>query len=223
MQTHQLLALIEARLDELGMSVPDLLERAFGNRTSSAIADLKRGRSPSFKKVEAICDALGLDVEIGPPRSNGSVYSVDMNKYAEVARYDVRASAGDGYLNLEAAPVDHLAFSLGWLHQNNIVPECCVLISVSGESMQPSISDRDLVMIDRRRTQITSGKVYVYNDPDDGTRVKRLELVPGTAIIVRSDNPDQKRFPPEFHTGKSMNAIAQSVLGEVVWSGHTWR
>ncbi|APX21310.1 hypothetical protein Ga0080559_TMP514 [Salipiger profundus] len=78
-------------------------------------------------------------------------------------------------------------------------------------------------MIDRRKTEIQSGKVYVYNDPTDGTRVKRLEVIPGSAVIVRSDSHDQKSFPPEFHTGDAMNTISQNVLGEVIWSGHTWK
>ncbi len=125
-------------------------------------------------------------------------------------------------VNFDAPPIDHLAFSKSWLKQNGIQAGSCSLINATGKSMEPSIWDGDLIMIDRRKTEIRNQRVYVYNDPNDGTRVKRLEVVPGHTIIVRSDNPDQKQFPPEYHTGEAMNAISQNIIGEVVWSGHKW-
>ncbi|WP_242656640.1 S24 family peptidase [Salipiger marinus] len=78
-------------------------------------------------------------------------------------------------VNPEDQTVDHLAFSLDWLMQNGIRPEECMLITARGDSMAPAISDGDLVMLDRRKTAITSGKIYVYNDPEDGTRPGRSE------------------------------------------------
>ena len=77
-------------------------------------------------------------------------------------------------------------------------------------------------MVDRRKRQIRNGQIYVYNDPDNGTRIKRLETVPGHAIIVRSDNPNQKDYPVEYHTDIAMNEIADNIVGQVVWSGHKW-
>lgn len=88
--------------------------------------------------------------------------------------------------------------------------------------MEPSICDGDLVMIDRNKREIHSGHIYVYNDPADGTRIKRLEVVPGHAIIIRSDNPNQLKFPTEHRTAEAMKPIAENIVGEVVWSGHKW-
>ena len=86
--------------------------------------------------------------------------------------------------------------------------------------MEPSIHDGDLVMVDRHRREVRSGRIYVFNDGDDGLRIKRLELIPDIAVILRSDNPKSKT---EHRTGEAMNTIADSIVGEVVWSGHTWK
>ena len=84
--------------------------------------------------------------------------------------------------------------------------------------------DGDLLMVDRQRTSIKSGKVYVYNEPDNGTRVKRLEIVkkPQNMLLVHSDNSDKANYPTEYVMGDDVDAISQSIVGEVIWSGHKW-
>lgn len=219
-------ALVLARIEELGIHNINQAEDRFGFRRGylrGVVRDDEKRATPSIKKAQAICDALGLDFYIGRPRAVEPVAEINGSKFATVARYAASAAAGDGKINLEQEPIDHLAFSRDWLIQNGIRPDSCILITARGDSMAPAISDGDLVMIDRRKTEIQSGRVYVYNDPTDGTRVKRIEVVPGSVIIVRSDSHDQKSFPPEFHTGNAMNTISQNVLGEVIWSGHTWK
>lgn len=181
----------------------------------------KRYNYIALQKLAAVLD---LELYFGQPRDLTPPPEVDVDgsRFATVARHEASASAGGGFVNFDEDPIDHLAFSKTWLMQNGIQPGASILINARGQSMEPSIYDGDLVMIDRRKSEVRNGRIYVYNDPADGTRVKRLEVVPGHAIIVRSDNPDQKEFPPEYHTGGAMNAIAQNIIGEVVWSGHKW-
>ena len=221
-----IIAAIEAALERKGLSASAASLQAVGN--PSLIKNLKnrrtdRERAHPIDNLRALADVLGLEFYFGAPRAVEATTQINGERFATVPRYAATAAAGDGLVNPEDQPVDHLAFSLDWLMQNGIRPEECMLITARGDSMAPAISDGDLVMLDRRKTAITSGKIYVYNDPEDGTRVKRLEVVPDTALIVRSDNPDQERFPPEFHTGPSMNTISQNILGQVIWSGRTWR
>lgn len=148
-------------------------------------------------------------------------FELDGQRFAAVARHDASAAAGGGYVNFDNTPIDHLAFSSNWLAQNGINAGSCSLINAFGKSMEPSIWDGDLIMIDHRKIEISNRRVYVYNDPDNGTRVKRLELS-ADVIAVHSDNPDKQEFPTEYHTGDAMNAISQNIIGEVVWSGHKW-
>ncbi len=221
-----ILATIDEALKKKGLSDAAASRMAVGH--PSLIKNLRMPRSgekrynlPSLEKLAAVLD---LELYFGPPRdiTEAPEVDVDGSRFATVARHDCFAAAGGGFVNFDEPPIDHLAFSKTWLMQNGIHPGSCVLINARGQSMEPSIYDGDLVMIDRRKRDIRNGRIYVYNDPTDGTRIKRLEVVPGHTIIVRSDNHDQKEFPPEYHTAEAMNAISSGIIGEVVWSGHKW-
>ena len=202
------------------------LERKVGlpaDAIRSVIRTDEKRANPKITRAKEICDALGLELYFGPPREMTPPVEavVDGQKFATVARHDANAAAGGGYVNFDEEPIDHLAFSSTWLQQNGIQAGSCSLINAFGKSMEPSIWDGDLIMIDHRKTEIRNRRVYVYNDPDNGTRVKRLERS-ADVIAVHSDNPDKQAFPAEYHTGEAMNEISQNVIGEVVWSGHKW-
>jgi len=174
----------------------------------------------TLNKARAICDALGLELYIGPPRGAppAPTTTVAGEQFDTVARHDVVGAAGDGMINLDGPPIDHLAFSKRWLAQNGISAGDSVLINVRGDSMEPSLYDGDLVMIDRRKTHLRSGQIYAFRD-GDALRIKRIEIIPGTALILRSDNP---KHQAEHRTGEAMNDISENILGQIVWSGHTW-
>ena len=215
---------VAQRLEALGTNA-FAAERANG-LPADAIRSILRGEKKSgttLNKAKEVCDALGLEFYIGPKREVTAAPSTTVagENFSTVARFDAAGAAGEGMINLDGPPIDHLAFSKRWLEQNGINAGDCVLINVSGDSMKPGIHDGDLVMIDRRKTAIRSGKIYVFRD-GDSLRIKRLELVVGAAIILRSDSPDQERFPPEQRTGAAMNDISQNLVGEVVWSCHKW-
>lgn len=190
------------------------------------VRSAEEGRDTTYSNVKLLSDALGLELYVGPPRTlqPAPEVEVDGESFATVARHDAQAAAGGGAINFDGTPIDHLAFSKSWLAQNNINPAACVLLTVRGKSMEPSMQDGDLLMVDRQRKSIKSGKVYVYNEPDNGTRVKRLELVnePQSMLLVHSDNPDKANYPTEYVMNENIDAISQSIVGEVIWSGHKW-
>jgi hypothetical protein len=210
------------RLEQLDLNVNQAEARAGfpqGFIRGVVRADQKRA-IPNVEKAQQIAHALGLEFYIGPPREAppAAPTMVDGSLFDTVARFDAAGSAGNGALNLDGPPIDHLAFSKRWLAQNGISAGDSLLINVRGDSMEPSLYDGDLVMIDRRKTHIRSGQIYAFCDGDT-LRIKRIEIIPGTALILRSDNP---KYPPEHRTGEAMNGISQNILGQIVWSGHTW-
>ncbi|MBT2131195.1 S24 family peptidase [Aliiroseovarius lamellibrachiae] len=175
----------------------------------------------SLNRAREICDALDLELYIGPPREIAPVTeaSIDDKVFAMIERLEGHVAAGDGCINMDGDPIDHLAFTQEWLRRSGITAGSCFLISVKGDSMEPRISDGDLVMIDKRKRAIRNGKVYAFNDGDFGTRIKRLEVVPETVISLISDNPT---YAKEHRTGDDMTTLADGVIGEVVWSSHKW-
>jgi phage repressor protein C with HTH and peptisase S24 domain len=96
----------------------------------------------------------------------------------------------------------------------------CALMTAIGNSMAPSTWDGDLVMINRRKRKPIPGRVCAFHSIEDGTIIRRFELIPGNALLARCDNPDQRLFPPLLHT--ELGKLEDRVLGEVTWTGHIW-
>jgi len=143
--------------------------------------------------------------------------SLDGADYAAIPRIDARLSAGAGAVNEEVEHSDALAFRRDWLRERGISPSDACLLTVTGDSMAPTLHDGDLVMIDRRRRDIRNHRVYALIDTDGTARVKRLDLIPKQLLILTSDNP---AHPTETRQGDDMNLV--NILGEVVWSAHAW-
>ncbi|MBR3371205.1 MAG: hypothetical protein IKG52_11315 [Rhodobacteraceae bacterium] len=217
-----ILETIDAALKRKGLSDAAASKLAVGH--PSLIKNLRMERKGekryNLPALQRLSEVLDLEFYFGPPRSAGIAPSTTVagEQFDTVARYDAAGAAGNGRINLDGPPIDHLAFSKRWLAQNGISAGDSVLINVSGDSMEPAFYDGDLVMIDRRKKIIRSGQIYAFHDGDE-LRIKRMEVIPDTAIILRSDNP---KHSTEHRTGNAMNDISQNILGQVVWSGHTW-
>lgn len=248
-ESDRIYAVIEARRRELGLSQAQVSERAFGRSDTSAIQNIRRGSSPSAEKLSALSEALDLEFYFGPRKSEHEFVNMLQKQHAElfaptspvlaaesaqelhdrvigqdfdpIPRYDVFLAAGIGAVNDENTPVEHLAFSKKWLKRMNIEPGMAALLSVKGESMEPTLFDGDLVLVDRNRFAVQSGKIYAFVDGDDGARVKRLRLFGNAGLVIQSDSHSSE-FEDEERSGQDMQSVLDNIIGEVLWSGHTW-
>lgn len=138
----------------------------------------------------------------------------DLSAYAAAPRYDVRASAGVGAVVHSEQIVDHLAFRHDWLRaQFGVGRPDIALIEVYGDSMEPTLSNGDLVLIDTRVERIVGSSVYVLQH-DGHLLVKRIQQMLDGALVIKSDNP---AYAPE-HVPAALAADVR-VVGRVVWSG----
>lgn len=182
---------------------------------------------PTLSRVEEICEALGLELYIGPARD---VYgaeqppAADPEEFSIIPLHSASLAAGSGHENGDEKIIDYLSFRRDWLRRIGVAPANAVLARVTGDSMQPSIWAGDMVLIDRSRTEVPVRKAAsksrylspVYALLNDGqARVKRIERPAEDQVVLLSDNPD---FGPEF-----TNIETLSVIGKVVWWGHTSR
>jgi len=131
-----------------------------------------------------------------------------------VCRLDVRAAAGAGALDGDERGDPHIAFDPLWLKRvARGRPEELSIIRVAGDSMAPTLSDGDDILVDRgdAASRLREG-VYALR-LDGGLVVKRLALDPGgRAATVRSDNPAYADLAP-----RPLHAL--DVVGRVVWAG----
>lgn len=129
-----------------------------------------------------------------------------------VARYDARAAAGRRALGADARVIEAIHFSEAWvrtvLRRN---PQDLAIIEAFGDSMEPTIKDGDVLMLDTAITDLVSGRIYVV-DLGGELLVKRIQRRLNGALLVLSDND---RYPPEEL--QPSDAAPLRIVGEVVW------
>jgi phage repressor protein C with HTH and peptisase S24 domain len=121
-------------------------------------------------------------------------------------------------LNISEDPVEHLAFPSAWLNRLDVRSDKAYLLSVKGTSMEPTLNNGDLVLIDRDKRMIRNGRIYAFNDVDGTSRIKRLDVIKDTAITIRSDADP---LHVEQRLGEEMNNVSDGIMGEVVWAAHS--
>ena len=114
--------------------------------------------------VELVARLGGLEtgVSVGEARLAESVDVVE-----------VAAAAGSGAETLDETPVGRVWFTRGWLRRRGINPVRCNVISVMGESMEPTLPSGCSILVDRGSKELHAGGVYVMRT-DEGLVVKRL-------------------------------------------------
>jgi phage repressor protein C with HTH and peptisase S24 domain len=90
------------------------------------------------------------------------------------------------------------------------------VITASGDSMVPTFSDGDILLVDRGVGEVKIDAIYVIGRGDE-LFVKRIQRrLAGGELVVRSDNP---LFEPESIRGPELGNVR--ILGRVVyaWNG----
>ena len=101
-----------------------------------------------------------------------------------------KAAAGLGHINFE----DNTRMEVLSSISNVELPKDAYLVEVSGDSMFPTLSDGDLVIINpvQKQMRMVDGKVCVFSYHDQ-TYIKRLKISKNEVRLV-SDNIDKKRY-----------------------------
>ena len=137
--------------------------------------------------------------------------SPDPDAFCFVPLYDVYASAGHGAQIDQEPIVDRLAFKMDWLKgEMGLNPDKCCLIHVTGDSMEPTLHKKDVVMLDRTYTIYIEDGIYCLR-LDGGLLIKRLQRISAQQLKVISDNPVYQPYP--------LNTSDIQIIGRVVWAG----
>jgi len=134
-------------------------------------------------------------------------------EFSVVPRLEFGPSAKPGALEQDEAAAGALAFDPRWLRALGVRQDMLSIIRVMGESMAPTLSDGDDIMVDRSDAglRLRDG-IYVLR-MDDALMVKRLALTPKRGhVSIRSDNP----LYPAFED-VALKDVA--LVGRVIWAG----
>lgn len=136
------------------------------------------------------------------------------SEFTPIPRYDAHLAAGNGAFNDRAQLIDHIPFTNDFLTKKigRSSSEGLVILEVRGDSMEPTIGDGDLVMVDQTMRGIEDGiMAFVL---DDTAYVKRLRyFFDGVDII--SDNRDL--YSTQQLDKSRMDEL--QIIGRVRWCG----
>jgi len=132
-----------------------------------------------------------------------------------IPRLDVRASAGGGATGDTGEAVDIIGFPRAWLRSLGVTPANARVLTVTGDSMEPTLSSGDLLLVDISARKIKGAALYVLVIEDD-VYVKRAQPRLNGSILITSDN---ERYPPEEVTAEAAPRLR--VAGKVVWFGRS--
>lgn len=100
---------------------------------------------------------------------------------------EARASAGTGLVNQSEIVASFVAFQEGYLRSIGVNPRFARILEVSGDSMFPTLSDQDQVVVDMSIDSVVDSALYavVFNG---AVLVKRLQLMRDGSVLLTSDN-----------------------------------
>jgi hypothetical protein len=189
------------------------LSRLIGRNAAYVQQYIKRGTPRRLDENDRrlLARYFGVDETLlggrGPdaPPSAGAV---------EVPRLDIGASAGPGAFAGDEAARAHITFDPQWLRRLAPGdPARLSIITVAGDSMEPTLRDGDEILVDRgdAAERLRDG-IYVLRI-DDALLVKRVALNPAERrLSIGSDNPAYPGWP-DCATG------SVDIVGRVVWAG----
>lgn len=141
----------------------------------------------------------------------------DNEEFVEIPLLNVALAAGDGSSEIEESQEFALVFRRYYLKRMGVPESAAKLVRVSGQSMEPTLHDGDVVGVNMQDNVIRDGKTYAICQADL-LRVKTLIATP-TSVIIRSINRDE--YPDEVMDRDDFTKQVR-VIGKVFWSSHSW-
>ncbi len=152
--------------------------------------------------------------------SESRIKSADQldGRFVLVPRYDIHASAGAGAMVHSEQVVDYIAFKRDWVSRTlRVAADALALIEVVGDSMETTIGDGDLLLVNTSVPHVRDNAIYVLSIGDD-LIVKRIQRHLDGSLTVKSDN---KRYEPEEVPASLASTLR--IVGQVVWHGRKAR
>lgn len=157
----------------------------------------------------------GRTETVAPPEYGRPLHgdlTIGDDEFSLVKRLDVSVAAGSGRINYDPQVIGHVMFSNQWLGKMGVVADLAGLVTVSGDSMLPTLTDGALALVDFRPPALESGKVFVCCQDDQVVvkRIFRIQDQGSEGLAIASDNP---YYPSVRLFGKDAEGIR--LIGRV--------
>ena len=189
---------IEQRLS--GEALRDEIVRALKSETRALRDEIRAQRAgPS------VADDLTDDQALSAPSTSPEIRTLPGTR--PVAVHRLQAAAGGGALELDETVKNYAYFRHEWLSRQGLVADRCSIIGVMGESMEPTLPEGCVILLDRNRRRRREGRIFVLRTAD-GLVVKRAGKDDYGGWQLVSDHP---RWPDVPWPGDA------AIVGEVRW------
>ena len=195
-------------LKETNMKQSDLAEKT--GISQGHISNMSTGtRGIPTANLEKICEVLGISIPEFFARNDSNLPEVSY-----VPRVSARPRAGNGGLEVDGGFTGYYSFHTSFLQRKNGSEETMRIFAIDGNSMEPTLQSGDLIMVNLRQDDISSGQIYLLRFEHE-LMVKRLEKRPGGVIRIRSDND---YYEPIDINPATDEGVDFQVFGRMVWS-----
>ena len=128
-----------------------------------------------------------------------------------VAVRRLQTAAGSGAQELDESKKSWVYFRQNWLLRHGLVADRCSIIKVMGKSMEPTLPDGCVILLNHDQRRRRTGRIFVIRK-SDGLVVKRVGKDEAGDWLLVSDHPAWE--PEPWSDAK--------VIGEVRWMAQEW-
>lgn len=169
----------------IGVSVSGLRKWLAGS-AEPGIGHLPRIAAETGKSIEWLVSGAssGDNAALGAPS-----YAVEPVPVRKTPLYDAVFSAGAGAADTTETVSEYIDIPISYIREElKANPAHLVGVRVHGDSMEPTLRDQDVALIDLSKTEVDRDAVYAFLADGEGF-LKRLVRAGIDEWLVRSDNP----------------------------------
>ena len=107
---------------------------------------------------------------------------------------EIDGSAGPGAVVYHEGISSQAKFPRRWLSDHDLTARSCRVIRVKGESMEPTLPNRSLVLVNLASDERKQHGIFAIRTGDE-LIVKRLAFDPKVGWLLESDHPDRTEWP----------------------------
>ncbi|WED28132.1 peptidase [Vibrio sp. DW001] len=170
------------------------------------------GEIDKDKAYESIIRQLNERAKTYESNASEMIPLSHFEKWSKLPVYDVYAAAGAGSLVQTEYQIGTFHIPTELLNEFGLDDKNSSIIFVDGDSMEPTLSHKDRLLVDIRETQHpVSNGVYVIRI-DDAVYVKRLswDIANGLYNVI-SDNLKYSAFQINHNNGRNFKIIGKAV------------
>lgn len=182
--------------------------------SKESLSHLKKKNGVPYEQIAKFCAKRKISINWILFEQLPKSLKEETEKYTRIKHFTrINASAGGGsfnydedyeYLSIDKKLLDSLYKS------NNSNPNAIAALNVMGDSMEPTLLDREVILFDKDNLDVSKGGIFIVST-NAGLFVKRVALKVDGALELISDN---RSYNSEIIVPDELDAIR--LLGKVI-------